>query len=42
MESRLKQYCIEAGFSKEREIAFPHKQANLLRIKREAFDAPAL
>ncbi|KAI9806781.1 MAG: hypothetical protein M1825_006239 [Sarcosagium campestre] len=35
-------YLEEAGFHKEREVAFPHKQAALMRIRREAWEAPAL
>jgi len=42
IEHRLKQYCEEAGFYKEREISFPHKQSNLMKIRREAWDAPAI
>jgi len=39
---RLLNYALEAGFYKEREIAFPHKQANLMKLKREAWEHPAL
>ncbi|KAK1820267.1 hypothetical protein LTR12_005274 [Friedmanniomyces endolithicus] len=39
---KLKQYCEEVGFHKEREVAFPHKQSNLMRIRRETWTAPAL
>lgn len=35
-------YLHDAGFYKEKEIAFPFKQAALMKIKREAWDAPAL
>jgi len=35
-------YCLDLGFHKEREISFPHKQANLMKIKRDAWEAPAL
>ncbi|KAK3711132.1 hypothetical protein LTR37_009919 [Vermiconidia calcicola] len=38
----VKRYCEEAGFFKEGEIAFPHKQSNLLTIKREGWEAPAI
>ena len=40
--NRVKRYCEEAGFFKEGEIAFPHKQSNLLTIKREGWEAPAI
>ncbi|ORY08550.1 aerobactin siderophore biosynthesis protein iucB [Clohesyomyces aquaticus] len=39
---RLAQYCMDAGFYKEREISFPHKQANLMKIRRDAWEGPAL
>ncbi|KAF2733448.1 siderophore biosynthesis protein-like protein [Polyplosphaeria fusca] len=39
---KLAQYLMDAGFYKEREIAFPHKQANIMKIKRDAWDGPAL
>ncbi|CZT20728.1 related to aerobactin biosynthesis protein iucB (epsilon-hydroxylysine:acetyl coenzyme A N epsilon-transacetylase) [Ramularia collo-cygni] len=39
---KLRKYCEEAGFYKEREISFPHKQSNLMKIKREAWEAPAI
>ncbi|QIW99416.1 hypothetical protein AMS68_004934 [Peltaster fructicola] len=39
---KVKQYCEEVGFHKEREVTFPHKQSNLMKITREAWDAPAL
>ncbi|KAI0025177.1 acyl-CoA N-acyltransferase [Xylariomycetidae sp. FL0641] len=32
----------EAGFAKERQISFPHKQAWLCRLRREDWDGPAL
>jgi hypothetical protein len=38
----LKHYCEEVGFFKEGEVAFPHKQSSLLKIKREDWEAPAL
>ena len=40
--SRFIEYLLEAGFYKEREIAFPFKQAALMMIKREAWEAPVL
>ncbi|KAF2465500.1 siderophore biosynthesis protein-like protein [Lindgomyces ingoldianus] len=39
---KLAQYCMDAGFYKEREISFPHKQSNLMKIKRDAWEGPAL
>lgn len=40
--SRFISYLQDVGFYKEREIAFPHKQAALMKLVREAWDAPAL
>ena len=39
---RFTSYLHKAGFHKEREFAFPHKQAALMKISRDAWDAPAL
>lgn len=39
---RLLKYALEIGFYKEREITFPHKQSNLLKIRRDAWEQPAL
>jgi len=39
---RLKTYLEEVGFHKEREVTFLHKQSNLMKIRRDAWDAPAL
>lgn len=39
---RFISYLQEAGFHKEKEITFPHKQAALMKITREAWDAPTL
>lgn len=39
---RFISYLQDVGFYKEREITFPHKQAALMKIVREAWDAPAL
>ncbi|KAI4113506.1 MAG: hypothetical protein LQ345_005527 [Seirophora villosa] len=36
------QYMVDVGFYKEREIAFPHKQAALMKIRREGWEAPVL
>ncbi|KAL8750955.1 MAG: hypothetical protein Q9199_006744 [Rusavskia elegans] len=35
-------YLQDVGFYKEREIAFPHKQAALMKIRREGWEAPVL
>lgn len=40
--SRVRKYCEEVGFYKEKEVTFAHKQSNLMKIKREAWEAPAL
>ncbi|MCJ1312895.1 hypothetical protein MMC25_006571 [Agyrium rufum] len=39
---RFIEYLQESGFFKEREIAFPFKQAALMKIKREAWVSPAI
>jgi len=39
---RLLQYCRDVGFYKEGEVSFPHKQSNLLKIRRKDWEAPAL
>ncbi|KAF2720364.1 hypothetical protein K431DRAFT_321085 [Polychaeton citri CBS 116435] len=39
---KLRKYCEEVGFYKQQEISFPHKQSNLMKIRREAWEAPAL
>ncbi|KAK7747587.1 hypothetical protein SLS62_009086 [Diatrype stigma] len=39
---RLIKHLQTAGFSKEREIAFPHKQSCLCRLQREVWEGPAL
>jgi hypothetical protein len=41
-ECRFIDYLKEAGFYKEREISFSFKQAALMKIHREAWEAPAL
>ncbi|CAZ86226.1 unnamed protein product [Tuber melanosporum] len=33
-------YLVDAGFYKEKEFAFPHKQAALMKLKREAWEGP--
>lgn len=40
--TRFIDYLQEVGFYKEKEVIFPHKQSALMRIKREAWEAPAL
>lgn len=39
---RLKQYCEEVGFFREKEVQFAHKQSNLMKLTREAWEQPAL
>ncbi|KAK5130711.1 hypothetical protein LTR08_001741 [Meristemomyces frigidus] len=39
---KLKRYCESIGFYKEREVTFPHKQSNLMKIQREAWERPEL
>jgi hypothetical protein len=39
---RLKGYCEEVGFWKEKEVSFPHKQSNLMKIRRDSWEQPAL
>ena len=38
--SRFLQHLQYTGFSKERQIAFRHKQAWFVRMKREAWEGP--
>lgn len=40
--SRLLKYAQEVGFYKQTELCLPHKQANLLKLRREAWEAPVL
>ncbi|KAK4107180.1 hypothetical protein N656DRAFT_785551 [Canariomyces notabilis] len=40
--ARFIQLLQEAGFTKEKEIAFPHKQAWFGRLRRESWEGPAL
>jgi len=42
VNSRMRRYCEEVGFYKEKEVTLPHKQSNLMKIRREAWTAPAL
>jgi hypothetical protein len=37
---RLLKYCLEEGFKKEKDLSFPHKQANLLKVTRSSWEAP--
>jgi len=39
---KLKRYLFDCGFHKQREVTFPHKQANLMKIRRDAWEAPVL
>lgn len=39
---RFISHLHEAGFLKEREITFPHKQSAFVKLRRENFEAPAL
>lgn len=39
---RFLSHLQKAGFSRERQIAFPHKQAWLIRMRREDWEGPAL
>lgn len=39
---RFISHLNEAGFLKEREITFPHKQSAFVKLRRENFEAPAL
>lgn len=39
---KLAHYLHNAGFYKEREISFPHKQSNLFKINRDVWKGPAL
>lgn len=39
---RFISHLNEAGFLKEREITFPHKQSALVKLRRENFEAPSL
>lgn len=39
---RFIQHLEYSGFTKEKEITFPHKQAWFGRLRRESWDGPAL
>lgn len=40
--TKVAQYCYDVGFFKEREISFPHKQSNLMKIRRDAWEKPVI
>ena len=40
--ARFINYLGEAGFYKQGEVAFPHKQSAIMKIDRESWDAPAI
>lgn len=40
--SRIIGYLQQAGFYKEGEVTFPHKQSAVMKIKREYWEAPFL
>ena len=37
---KLLDYCQQVGFYKEQEVTFPHKQSNVLKIRRDAWEKP--
>ena len=39
---RMIAYLQAVGFAKEKEIAFPHKQAALMKVGREGWQAPEI
>lgn len=39
-DGRFINYLHQAGFYKEKEFSFPHKQAALMKLKREAWQGP--
>jgi len=39
---RFIEHLRNMGFSKEKEVTFPHKQSALMRLRRDTFVAPAL
>lgn len=42
MLGRMLRHLDEAGFGKERQISFPHKQSWYVKLWREAWEGPAL
>jgi hypothetical protein len=42
MVTRFISHLQKAGFYKESEVTFPHKQSAVMKIKREAWEAPVL
>ena len=39
---RMISYLEDVAFAKEKEIAFPHKQAALMKVVREGWQAPEI
>ena len=39
---RLISYLKDAGFYKQSEVTFPHKQSAVMKIDRESWEAPTL
>lgn len=42
MLNRFISHLLDMGFSKEKEVDFPHKRSAFVRLRRETFEAPAL
>lgn len=42
MDCRFINYLKEAGFYKQGEVSFPHKQSAVMKIDRESWIAPCL
>jgi hypothetical protein len=38
----LRKYCEDVGFFKEREVSFPHKQSNVMKVRRDAWQCPEI
>ena len=38
--AKLFDYCQQVGFFKEQEVTFPHKQAMVLKVRRDAWEKP--
>jgi hypothetical protein len=38
----LFKYCLDVGFYKEKDISFAHKHSNVMKIKRDSWQAPFL
>jgi hypothetical protein len=41
-KTRFISHLQDAGYLKEREITFPHKQSAFMKLRRENFEAPTL